>query len=117
MDGSKLKHVGSQLAIVVACGSVAMLFTGAGPAGAFNVPTNSVNSAKIVDNSIQGIDIKNGTITNQDVALGQRTFPINHRSGDVTDVAMATLNGIAIRVSCSRGRRGDHGDDDGVGRG
>ena len=38
------------------------LFQSAGPAGAFNVPNNSVNSAKIVDNSIQGIDIKNATI-------------------------------------------------------
>lgn len=103
MDDSKLKHVGSQLGVAVAGGLVAMLLTGAGPAGAFNVPTNSVNSAKIVDNSIQGIDIKNGTISNQDVVLGQRTVPINHRGGDVTDAAVATLNGIAIRVTCSGG--------------
>lgn len=103
MDGSRLKTIGSRLALVVATSLVTATLMGGGPAGAFSVPNNSVNSAKIVNNSVQGIDIKNGTVSNQDMILGQRIVPINHRSGNVTDAVLASLNGIAIRVTCVGG--------------
>lgn len=34
---------------------------------------------------------------------GQRIVPINHRSGDVTNATLASLNGITVRVSCTSG--------------
>jgi hypothetical protein len=80
----------------------AVAFSG-GVAVAFSVPNNSVNSAKIVNNTVQGIDIRNNTITKADIAVNQRIFPINHRSGNVTNAVIATLNGLRFRVSCTSG--------------
>jgi len=102
--GASFRKVLSQLAIGCAGGAVVAIVMGGGPVGAFSVPNNSVNSAKVVDNTIQSIDIKNGTISRLDVVPGERIFPINHRSGDVEGVLLASLNGIAFRVTCGADR-------------
>ena len=52
---------------------MAVMLMGGGPAGASNVPDNSVTSAKIVNGTIQGIDIRDQTIAPRDISIGAVT--------------------------------------------
>jgi len=79
-----MKKLCSQLALVMAGSAMTILMLSGGPAGAFNVPNNSVNSAKIVNGSVQGIDIKNGTLRGIDVA-NQSLTNADIAPGAVTD--------------------------------
>lgn len=76
--------------LVVATAVVTTTLAGSGVASAFNVPTNSVDSNKIVNESIRSIDIKNGTVASVDVRDNSLT------TGDVLD---STITGSDIADS------------------
>jgi hypothetical protein len=62
-----------------------------------SVPTNSVNSVKIVDNSVQSIDIKNGTVASIDLANGTvASVDIANETVTSSDIADATVNNSDI---------------------
>jgi len=90
MNDSRVKKVASQLGLVVAGSAMTVLLLGGGPAGAFNVPNNSVTSAKIVNGTIQGMDIKDGTVAPVDLA--PRARPLWARVGQsVPDISSFEL--------------------------
>lgn len=62
------------IAVAVLSSVLTALLLGGGVAAALNVPNNSVNSAKIVDGTIRGVDLRNGTITDDDLSRGSRTY-------------------------------------------
>src|SRR5215218_7644033 len=62
------KRILGKLGMVVATAVVSVTVAGSGVASAFNVPMNSVNSAKIVNNSVRSIDIRDGGVRSVDVA-------------------------------------------------
>lgn len=82
MNGSRSKHMIGQVGLVVATAMVTVTLAGSGVASAFNVPGNSVTSAKIVNNSIRSIDVKDGTLASVDVHDGALT------GADVADGAL-----------------------------
>ena len=99
MDGTRWKKVASQVAMAVAGGLVAVTLTGGGPAGAFNVPNNSVTSAKIVNGTIQGIDIKDQTIAPRDISIGAVTNARLGADAVTTDkVADGTITGADVQA-------------------
>lgn len=55
-------------------------------------PGLNVNSAKSADEA--------AAADNASAINGQTVVPINHRSNEVTNAGLASLNGITIRVSC-----------------
>ena len=74
----KLRSVGTQLLTAAAGGAVAVLLVGGGLASAQEAPevgsavaelaaANSVNSAAIINGSVTGTDIANGTVGRQDL--------------------------------------------------
>jgi hypothetical protein len=67
---SRFRGLLRDVVLVVAAAVVTTVVAQTGVASAFNVPNNSVNSAKIVNGSIQGADIKDATIRSVDVANG-----------------------------------------------
>ena len=73
MNPSRSKRMIGQVGLVVATAMVTVTLAGGGVASAFNVPGNSVTSAKIVNNSIRSIDIKDGTLASVDVHDGAPT--------------------------------------------
>ncbi len=79
------KKLLSQIGLVVAASLVTVTLMGGGPVGAFNVPNNSVNSAKIVNNSVQGVDIRNNSVGSFDIRNG--TVGV----GDMNNVAKSRL--------------------------
>lgn len=82
MNASRSKRMIGQVGLVVATAMVTVTLAGGGVASAFNVPGNSVTSAKIVNNSIRSIDIKDGTLASIDVHDGALT------GADVADGAL-----------------------------
>jgi hypothetical protein len=58
------------LLVAVVSSVLTALLLGGGVAVAFNVPNDSVTSAKIIDNAVRSRDIRNGTVG--DVDLGRR---------------------------------------------
>jgi hypothetical protein len=68
MQESRTKRMIGQLGLVVATAVVTVTVAGSGVASAFNVPMNSVNSAKIVNNSVRSVDIRDGAVRSADVA-------------------------------------------------
>lgn len=62
------------LFVAVVSAVLTALLLGGGAAVAFNVPNNSVNSAKIVDNSVRTGDLRNGTIADADLSPETRTY-------------------------------------------
>ena len=76
------KRMLGQVGLVLATSIASVTIAGSGVASAFNVPANSVDSNKIVNESIRSIDIKNGTITSADVHDNSLT------TGDVADSSL-----------------------------
>jgi hypothetical protein len=70
--GTRIRGLFGHVLTAVGGGVIAVMIVGGGPAGAFNVPNNSVNSAKIVDRSIRGIDIRDATVQPADLSLRAR---------------------------------------------
>ena len=65
----------SELVLVALVSSVlTALLVGGGVALAVTIPNNSVNSAKIVDNSVRSADVRNATLTDNDLSRGARTY-------------------------------------------
>ena len=115
-----VKKAGSQLVVVVVTSLVTITLMGAGPVEAFNVPNNSVNSAKIVNNTVNGVDVRNNSLTGQDIresTLGQVPdaarvngrrvmaidFRVDHR---VIDAPILRLNGLTLRLTCTNAPTG-----------
>jgi hypothetical protein len=84
------KRLLGQVGLVLATSVASVTIAGSGVASAFNVPTNSVDSNKIVNESIRSIDVKNGTLTSADVHDNSLT------GGDVAD---SSLTGSDVQDS------------------
>ena len=101
MDGSRLKKIASQLAIVVAGGLVAVTLTGGGPVGAFNVPNNSVTSAKIVNGEVKTVDIGTNEVrcvdVRDDTLAGGGFTGVDIVESTLQNVNARTLGGHQIR--------------------
>ncbi len=96
MNPSRSKRMIGQVGLVVATAMVTVTFAGGGVASAFNVPGNSVTSAKIVNNSIRSIDIKDGTLASIDVHDGALTGADvadgSLGGGDIADGSVSTAD-------------------------
>lgn len=96
MNPSRSKRMIGQVGLVVATAMVTVTFAGGGVASAFNVPGNSVTSAKIVNNSIRSIDIKDGTLASVDVHDGALTGADvadgSLGGGDIADGSVSTAD-------------------------
>ena len=83
-----------------------------------DIRKNAVRSVKVKNNNLRGADINESTLgqvpsaanadnaanaANAGTVNGMTIVPINHRSGDVTDAVLATINGLTLRVSCAGG--------------
>ncbi len=114
MARTRSEIFGSRLAVAIATMiATALVFSG-GMAVAFSVPPNSVNSAKIVNGTVRGIDIKNGTVTHHDLAgyLRPRWVKFDADSSGVTylsgrGVVLVAPQGVGIyRVRFNRSVNG-----------
>jgi len=96
VNPSRSKRMIGQVGLVVATAMVTVTFAGGGVASAFNVPGNSVTSAKIVNNSIRSIDIKDGTLASVDVHDGALTGADvadgSLGGGDIADGSVSTAD-------------------------
>ena len=96
MNPSRGKRMIGQVGLVVATAMVTVTLAGGGVASAFNVPGNSVTSAKIVNNSIRSIDIKDGTLASVDVHDGALTGADvadgSLGGGDIADGSVSTAD-------------------------
>lgn len=96
MNPSRSKRMIGQVGLVVATAMVTVTLAGGGVASAFNVPGNSVTSAKIVNNSIRSIDIKDGTLASVDVHDGALTGADvadgSLGGGDIADGSVSTAD-------------------------
>lgn len=96
MNPSRSKRMIGQVGLVVATAMVTVTLAGGGVASAFNVPGNSVTSAKIVNNSIRSIDIKDGTLASVDVHDGALTGADvadgSLGGGDIADGSISTAD-------------------------
>ncbi len=96
MNPSRSKRMIGQVGLVVATAMVTVTLAGGGVASAFNVPGNSVTSAKIVNNSIRSIDIKDGTLASIDVHDGALTGADvadgSLGGGDIADGSVSTAD-------------------------
>lgn len=96
MNPSRSKRMIGQVGLVVATAMVTVTLAGGGVASAFNVPGNSVTSAKIVNNSIRSIDIKDGTLASIDVHDGALTGADvadgSLGGGDIADGSISTAD-------------------------
>ena len=96
MNPSRSKRMIGQVGLVVATAMVTVTLAGGGVASAFNVPGNSVTSAKIVNNSIRSIDVKDGTLASVDVHDGALTGADvadgSLGGGDIADGSVSTAD-------------------------
>jgi hypothetical protein len=80
--GTTYANVTATLALVVALGGTAYAAA-------------TVNSASIVDNSVQGIDLRNGTVASVDVATnGITSADLANRGVRPADIAAPPLSGV-----------------------
>lgn len=101
--------VTSTLALIVALGGTGYAAVSIGTG---QLKNNAVTSPKVKNDTLTGKDVKESTLktvpraTKADSATkvnGATIVAVNYRSGDVTDAAVGTLNGLTVRVTCTSG--------------
>lgn len=104
ITSGRIALVTSSLALAVAVGGTGYA---AAKIGTNDIKNNAITSTKIKDGAVNGNDVKESTLgkvpsaKNADALNGARVVIVEHRSNDVTDAVIGTLNGLTIRVTCS----------------
>ena len=110
--------VASSLALLVALGGTSYAVT---QIGTSQIKNNAVTTPKIKNGAVNGAKVKDGTVTGADVkesslakvpsaatadalAGGTRVVKVNFRGQNVTDVTVATLGELTVKLTCAGGQ-------------
>lgn len=115
ITSGRVALVTSSLALAVAVGGTGYA---AAKIGTNDIKNDAITSTKIKNGAVNGNDVKESTLDkvpsaknadsatfagDADTVDGAHVVLVEHRSGEVSEVPIGSLNGLTVRVSCTAG--------------